>query len=57
MSTPTPTPPQIDELFENLGSTFTNTTQDIDQAKESANRTSEDVENLRSIFEEQVIGP
>ncbi len=54
MSMPTPTPQQIDELFESLGSTFTNTTQDIDQAKESANRISEGLENIQSIFEEQV---
>ena len=54
MSTPMPTPQQIDELFENLGSTFTYTTQDINQAKESANRILEGVENLQSIFERQV---
>ena len=54
MSTPMPTPQQIDELFENLGSTFTYTTQDINQAKESANRILEGVENLQSIFKRQV---
>lgn len=53
MSTPTSTQ-QIDELFETLESTFANTTQDIEQAKRSADRISKDVENLRSIFEEQV---
>lgn len=45
---------QINELFVSLESTYTSTMQDIDQAKESANHISEDVENLRSILEEQV---
>lgn len=49
-----PTSQQIDELFDDLGSTFSNTTQDIDKAKKSTDRVLKGVEDLRSIFEEQV---
>lgn len=54
MSTPTPTPEQIDEDFESLGNTFTYCKDCMTEAKESANRTSKGVDNLRSDFKELV---
>jgi archaellum component FlaC len=56
MSTPTstPTPQQVDELFNTLNNTFANAKQDMVKAKESANHISETVDDLRSTFEEQV---